>query len=441
MSQSFWLRTARYFLEFFAMIPGVILCYLPMDGHLRGKEKKILVMGVVLLPLWAFAGGGICAAGGIPKALWAFPWMLVFVVLYCRMVDFSAWKCIGMFLSVCAVFTCVTNVAILADALIAPDNSPALFSLPGAALHNLFSWGIMALLAYPATHGVRWLFNEIEMPRTWYVFWLFPAVFAGLNSQLRPRYYSTLYTNRVMGFYPILCLAFLLFYLFFYLLLYLAARGISENSRLLRENEMLQLQTAQYRSLKHSMEETRIARHDLHQHFAALSGIAAAGDIKAVSEYLESYGKNLIPERVFIYCKNQAVNAVLGYYAGKAEKSGITMNVSVRMGENTVIPEAELCVLLGNLLENAVDACTDGPVEGNIQVRMLQSGSSVLSLAVDNPCPRPPAWFESKLRSAKHAGFGMGTQSVKNIAARHHGDARFQWKDGVFYASVMLNPE
>ena len=48
--------------------------------------------------------------------------------------------------------------------------------------------------------------------------------------------------------------------------------------------------------------------------------------------------------------------------------------------------------------------------------------------------------INEKLVSTKAAGCGIGTESIRMIAEQYRGDARFEWKDGVFYASVMLNP-
>lgn len=160
----------------------------------------------------------------------------------------------------------------------------------------------LALVSYPATHAARWLLGEIEMAGTWYVFWVIPLIFWGLNAILRPREYSTLYIKRVMKFYPVLVFALLVLMLLFYALFYWMARGMATNMRLAQENRLLQMQTAQYRILQKSIEDTRRARHDLRQQ--------------------------------------------------------TDMDVSVQMGEETLIPEPEFCVLLGNLLENAIEACT-----------------------------------------------------------------------------------
>ena len=90
----------------------------------------------------------------------------------------------------------------------------------------------MAIVWYPATHAAKWLVDDIEMAKTWYIFWVFPAAFFLLNRLIRPRYYETLYTNRVMKFYPILILALLTFLLLFYFMFYLMASEMNQNTRL-----------------------------------------------------------------------------------------------------------------------------------------------------------------------------------------------------------------
>ena len=210
--------------------------------------------------------------------------------------------------------------------------------------------------------------------------------------------------------------------------------------KLVQENEFFQLQSAQYRTLQRTIDETRMARHDLRHHFTVLSGYAANSDMKAIQEYLTSWQNSLMPKAVYSYCKNPAVNNVLGYYARLAGESGISIDISAKLQEPLIIPEPEFCVLLGNLLENAVEACKKQTVSSKIHVRVLQTTPSLISLTIDNTCSEPPRWHEGRLLSSKHDGNGIGTRSAKNIAARYHGDARFEWKNGMFCVSILLNP-
>ena len=279
------------------------------------------------------------------------------------------------------------------------------------------------------------------MPETWYIFWILPLVFWCLNTTLRPRKYSTLYTNRVMHFYPILILALLGLMLLYYALFYWMARGLARNMRLAQENRLLQIQSAQYRILQKNISDTRRARHDLRQHFKALQGCVESGDLSRVAEYVKAYGESLPPDTVRPFCKNYAVDAVLHHYAEQALLQQTDLKAMVQMEEQTVIPEPEFCALLGNLLENAIDACAASRTPRIIRLRIRQQGKQPLYLTMDNTSDQPPVFDARRLVSSKHGGFGVGTESVRITAERYNGDARFEWKDGMFYASVMLVPQ
>ena len=138
--------------------------------------------------------------------------------------------------------------------------------------------------------------------------------------------------------------------------------------------------------------------------------------------------------------EEHAINAILSYYAQIAENAGTTLEIQAQMEKEIPVPEPEFCVLLGNLLENAVDACRENKESGAIKVHIRQTGTSLIAITVDNPCRKPPVLEGKRFLSTKHSGPGIGTQSIRLIAERHRGDARFEWKNGMFYASVILIP-
>ena len=103
----------------------------------------------------------------------------------------------------------------------------------------------------------------------------------------------------------------------------------------------------------------------------------------------------MMPEWLPSYCENQAVNAILSYYAQIAENAGTTLEIQAQMEKEIPVPEPEFCVLLGNLLENAVDACRENNESGAIKVHIRQTGTSLIAITVDNPCRKPPVLEES----------------------------------------------
>ena len=97
------------------------------------------------------------------------------------------------------------------------------------------------------------------------------------------------------------------------------------------------------------------------------------------------------------------------------------MQVTIQMADPPVIPETEFCVLVGNLLENAVDACadTDAEIQSFIRLHVVQTGSSMLSITADNTSSGSPNWSGDKLLSTKHAGYGIGTESIRTVSYTH----------------------
>jgi len=424
------------------VIPGAVLCCLPVRDHLRVSPGKLVLWGVPAVLLWAFLVAFICVKFKIADMnLLLLPSLVVFALLYARAVNIPAGKSVSVFLAVCALFSILDNIALETEQLIIPGVPGTELTWQGAAAYNLLCWLAVGLLWYPASRNARWLLDELETPATWRVFWILPLSFMLLNTCLPTEELSM----GAAGFVPVF-LVLLLFQmallLLCYAMFYFMARSLGENMRLQNENNLLQLEASQYESLKNSIEETRRIRHDLRQHFAAIQGCVDRGDISGLSDYLAKYRESLpgCLDDTFSFCDNYAINSVLHFYADKARKAGVEFTASVRMSEHIPVPEPELCVLLGNLLENALNACTGQEGKPFIQVNILQNGASMLTVTVDNPCPLPPAWEGQRLISSRRGAPGIGTESVKAIARRCHGDARFQWEEGMFYASVMLNP-
>ena len=154
--------------------------------------------------------------------------------------------------------------------------------------------------------------------------------------------------------------------------------------------------------------------------------------------HLEQYCKQLPDHSLIMFCENIAANIVLSHYAQEAERLGIAYSVVANIPASCPVEDHDLSVLFGNLLENAVDACVASKTTArSIFVRAVYEKGS-LCIAIDNT-------FDGKIMqdpdgtflSSKHAGKGLGTVSVRTIASKYHGTCRFDWKDQMFFASVI----
>lgn len=207
------------------------------------------------------------------------------------------------------------------------------------------------------------------------------------------------------------------------------------------KNMMAQMK--QYDSLASHMDEMRKARHDLRQHLAVVQSYIERDDRTGLAEYIDIYKSKLPSDMAELFCSNEVVNAIISYYVSLARDAGIPFMTKVDYPRDCPLPDTDMTVLLGNLLENAVEACKReaGDSAGQaqfIKLRIRKRGQSTLMVMVDNPCRKPVAFDGDTPLSSKRDGAGIGVASVREIASRYDGEAVFEQKDGVFYASVIL---
>lgn len=320
---------------------------------------------------------------------------------------------------------------------------------------NFFSWqsGFITLFLILCTillmvkamsHITKGLCS-VSVPSFWRTAWLLPCsvtlILLLLTGDIRS---GTVTISALLARVLLLICMFLISH-FMILFIQQLKEQLETNTRNQAMERLLQIQHDQYSMLQARIAENRRARHDFRQHLRVIQDCVKRGDLEDLKSYLAEYEKQFPSHSDHIYCNSYAVNAILAFYADKAENHNIRLDVKIQMSDTPVIPETEFCVLLGNLLENALDACqTDRPESETsqpfIRVCAIQTGTSTLSITVDNTSVFKPTWINEKLVSTKAAGSGIGTESIRMIAEQYRGDARFEWKDGVFYASVMLNP-
>ena len=129
---------------------------------------------------------------------------------------------------------------------------------------------------------------------------------------------------------------------------------LEANARSEAMERLLQIQRDQYTMLQSRIIENRRARHDFRQHLRVIQDCANRGDLEDLKSYLADYEKQHPTHSDRVYCNNYALNAILSFYADKAESAGIQFDIPIQLSVHPVIPETKLCVLLGNLLENAL---------------------------------------------------------------------------------------
>lgn len=204
-------------------------------------------------------------------------------------------------------------------------------------------------------------------------------------------------------------------------------------------NHQLALQRLEFQRIAENDALIKAQRHDLRHQLTVLKVFYDRNDREKLGNYLKVLNAKLPAEREAPLCENYAVNAVASYYADMAKRAGADNSVSLSVP--LFLPpefESDLCVIIGNLMENAAEACA----RMNGEDRFIRVNSHlkyrILTITVDNS-------FEGTLRqkggvflSSKRNGEGIGLSSVSAVAKKYGGNAKFEERDGVFQSSVYL---
>lgn len=158
-----------------------------------------------------------------------------------------------------------------------------------------------------------------------------------------------------------------------------------------------------------------------------------------MENYLDSYTASLPDSSALIYCQHYATNALLGFFSRQAKECGIKMNVFVQLPDTIQIPETVLSVVLGNLLENALEACrqtSDGKKKITVQGKM-DMGSVFFSISntFEGELHRSKS---GKILSTKSANRGLGLESVAQLVQSNGGMMEVEAENGTFRVCVLL---
>lgn len=211
------------------------------------------------------------------------------------------------------------------------------------------------------------------------------------------------------------------------------------NARLQRKNQALEVQTMQYENLSHRIEDERRMRHDLRHHLVLLQNICSTHDWSELENYVAQYAESVPLDQPALYCENAAANALIAFFCQRARDQGIRFDAQIALPESVAVGKIDLSVILGNLLENAVEACARQR-EGNRYIRMQGSVyENKLLLTIENSCDGAPRIHPSgDYYSSKRDGPGIGIASVRDVVAHYNGFCRIDARDRVFTAKVML---
>lgn len=420
--------------------PYIILAVYPFRNHLR-HSKKIATVQIILVTFIQI-GLGIVAAffTGNWKGLLSMASTVIYACFYFWVIRANFGKMVFTLLMLSNISNFVVISSKCIEGIIFPELA-----------HQSYRWSFSVVMLAEQVLMLVPLFIYIKKAYTpavekdfdgymWYYLWLIPATFYLIG------YYNIYYrvkSSLEIALQPGNTVILLLINLGAFLIYCMVIRLVNEHAKKLElenNNHALAMQALQYENLQERITEARRAKHDMRHHIAMMTNYINSNDYEKLKDYLHAYIHTLPEDSSIVLCEHYSLNMLILYYAQLSKNSNIDFAVRVNIPKEISVPDNDISVLLGNLLENAIDACMGQKSDDRRIVFCARIKNGCLLFTIDNTYEIEPKKNKDGIYlSSKHTGTGLGIESAKAIVRRYHGIFRTEQKNKKFYISVMLN--
>ena len=203
------------------------------------------------------------------------------------------------------------------------------------------------------------------------------------------------------------------------------------------QNQILTKQVNEVQNIYMTM---RGWRHDYHNHLQTLKALLKLGQLQETKAYLDSLEGDLDSIHQLIETGNVNLDAILNSKLSLALKDEIDINYKAEVPTVLTVSDIDLCVLIGNLIDNAVEACnklTDQ--EGNRFLRLyIGVLKKQLYISVTNGTNELARKLDVDYITTKRGNHGHGLKRINKIVEKYGGYINRKNEPGVFVTEIML---
>nr|WP_286172575.1 GHKL domain-containing protein [Acetanaerobacterium sp. MSJ-12] len=202
------------------------------------------------------------------------------------------------------------------------------------------------------------------------------------------------------------------------------------------QNDLLETHCAEVQNIYTQM---RGWRHDYHNHLQTLKGLLSLGRCGEAESYLRQLESDLQSVDTILKTGNLMLDAILNSKLSLAEKGEVAIRAKASVPPSLTVADVDLCVIIGNLLDNALESCRQLPDKGERFLRIYVGRvKEQLYISVQNAVAGRADRRGGGYRSAKGEGHGFGLRRVDALVAQYGGIVNRQDEPGVFATEIFL---
>ncbi len=183
--------------------------------------------------------------------------------------------------------------------------------------------------------------------------------------------------------------------------------------------------------------EMRGYKHDFHHHLQTLKGQLGAGETERALAYIDQLDQQLMTVDNLVKTGNISLDAILSAKTAQAKAADITVAVTAFVPDNLLITDLELSIVVGNLFDNAIEACMLAQGERFIRIYMKMKGK-MLYFSMLNSSGKKEQKKGTLFASHKKGLHGFGLRRAEAILKEHGGWCKYNSEDGAFTSEFLV---
>lgn len=194
-----------------------------------------------------------------------------------------------------------------------------------------------------------------------------------------------------------------------------------------------------YREVENMYRQIRGWRHDYRNHIQMMKVLAANGDMDALKVYLDELDTDLNTVDTVVKTGNPMADAILNSKISLARSRNIPTQVDAHIPVKLKMSELDLCCIIGNLFDNAMEASMALPEEKRmIRVYMDMKGTQLYISFTNFTAAKKLNKVGKGFKTSKGEGHGFGLVRIDDIVSRCDGYLSRNSEDGAFTTEILI---
>lgn len=220
---------------------------------------------------------------------------------------------------------------------------------------------------------------------------------------------------------------------------------LSQNAYIKKSNDMykehMALQKRHYEHMLLQYEELRKFRHDVKNHMLALNSMCTSEDNSQIKKYLSQLTNEVSSKKPVEYTGNRELDAVIAPFVLEAESKNIKVQFKGRVSDNVAIDMFDMCTIISNLLNNAIEACEKIQEDKRIIEFEIAGYNSQIFISVRNSYDmesiinQKQKFITTKEDKLNH---GIGLENVRRTVKKYDGDMRISQENERFIVTINI---